>query len=232
MPLSPLCLVMTAIASTLRLIRDKLNEQFKAEDPTYPDDWVVLSNIVNPDGSSAERTTDKIVMTLAGIEHDTTVATWSRTVPAGSNQYGVVTPAVNVNLLVFFYANFYSNNYETGLRMISGTISFFQQNPWFTHASLVGLDPAIDKLAMELNNLDTTATNYLVGMLGAKYLPAVLYKLRLIPFRADTVSSFVPAAQGARGSAEAPLPIDGPAAPRPFPERNLIDPPRRGGKPR
>ncbi|MBK8251175.1 MAG: DUF4255 domain-containing protein [Polyangiaceae bacterium] len=212
---------MSAIATTLRLIRDKLNEQFKAADPSYPDDWVILSNIINPDGSEAERTADKIVMTLAGIEQDTTVATWNRTVPSGSNQFGIVTPAVNVNLLVLFYANFYGKNYEMGLRLIAGTISFFQQNPWFNHASLVGLDPVIDKIAIELNNLDTTQTNYLVGMMGAKYLPTVLYKLRMIPFRADTITGFVPAAQGARGSAEAPLPLDGRDVPRPFPDRNV-----------
>lgn len=221
---------MSAIASTLELIRDKLDEFFKNQDPQL-EDWVILSNIVDPEGRVNDAARNKIVMCLAGIEHDTTVATWNRTTPAGSNQYGVVTPPININLLVFFYANFYDKNYVEGLSLIAGVVSFFQQNPWFTHASLLGLDTSIDKVAMEMTNMDPTQTNYLVGMLGAKYLPSVLYKLRMIPFRADTVSGFVPAAQGVRGGAEAPqLDEQPPAAPRPFPARNLDDPPHRGRK--
>ena len=35
-----------------------------------------------------------------------------------------------------------------------------------------------------------------MGLLGTKYLPSVYYKVRLLPFQSDAMSSTTPAAQG------------------------------------
>lgn len=45
-------------------------------------------------------------------------------------------------------------------------------------------------------NIDPVEANYLVGMMGARYLPSIFYKVRMIPFQADAVAAVVPAAQG------------------------------------
>ena len=88
-----------------------------------------------------------------------------------------------IAMLVLFYANFSEQNYAEGLSLISKTLSFFQQTPWFTHANLPELDPGIDKLAFELMNLDLAELNLLFGMMGARYLPSVYYKVRVVPFQ-------------------------------------------------
>src|SRR5436853_173538 len=116
-------------------------------------------------------------MFLANIQHETAISTYNSTVPAKSGGgYVVVTPPLYIDLFVLFYANFLNNNYREGLGIISRTISFFQQNPWFTHANLPDLDPIIDKLTLEMTNLDVTDLNYLMGLMGTKYLPSVYYK--------------------------------------------------------
>jgi hypothetical protein len=74
-------------------------------------------------------------------------------------------------------------------------VSFFQQTPFFTHETLPDLDTAIDKITLELVNLDLTQTNHLMGMAGLKYLPAVLYRLRMIPFQSDAIAGVVPPAR-------------------------------------
>jgi hypothetical protein len=196
---------MSAIQSALERIRAKLDSSFKIADPRT-EDWVILSNLMDHAGNPYIGAQGKMVMFLAGIQHETVVNTHGgRTTPisgdkSGGIQHGIVSPPLYVNLLVLFFANFYNENYPVGLGMISRTIGFFQQNPFFTHDTLPGLDPAIDKLTLELMNLDLTQANYLMGMMGVKYLPAVLYRVRMIPFRSDAVTGVVPAARSLKPS--------------------------------
>jgi hypothetical protein len=186
---------MGAIDTTLELIRQKLNEFFSNTDPRE-EDWVILSNVVDHEGQNYEPAKDKVVMFLANIQHETTISTYNRTVPVKGDQYVIVAPPLYIDLFVVFFANFYDKNYREGLAMISRTISFFQQYPWFTHDNLPGLDPVIDKLTLEMTNLDVTGINYLMGLMGTKYLPSVFYKLRMIPFSSEAMQGEVPAARG------------------------------------
>lgn len=186
---------MSAIQTTLELVKQKLNEFFRNADPKA-DDWVILSNIVDHEGHPHDPAKDKVVMCLANIQHETTISTYNRATPVKGDQYAVVAPPLYIDLYVLFFANFYNKNYPEGLGMISRTISFFQQNPVFTHDSLPGLDPVIDKLTFEMFNLDMTGLNYLMGLMGAKYLPSAYYKVRMIPFDSAAMQGQVPAAQG------------------------------------
>ena len=193
---------MSVIKTTLELIRDKVNEYFRNADPR-DEDWVILSNILDHGGGVFEETKDKLVMFLANIQHETAISTYNSTVPAKSGGgYVVVTPPLYIDLFVLFYANFLDNNYREGLGIISRTISFFQQNPWFTHANLPDLDPIIDKLTLEMTNLDVTDLNYLMGLMGTKYLPSVYYKIRMIPFRGEAMQAETPATKGVRTPSE------------------------------
>ena len=195
---------LSAIQTTLELIRQKLNESFRNVDPKK-EDWVILSNIVDHTGHLYEPTKDKVVMFLANIRHETVISTYNHSVPIKGDQYAVVAPGLYIDLFVLFLANFYDKNYAEGLGMISRTISFFQQNPWFTHDNLPGLDPVIDKLTFEMTNLEVNDVNYLMGMVGTKYLPSVFYRVRLIPF-VSAIQGEVPAVQGV----QAPGGVDDP----------------------
>ncbi|HEX7288874.1 MAG TPA: DUF4255 domain-containing protein [Candidatus Angelobacter sp.] len=183
------------IETTLGLIRQKLNDFFSKIDPAV-EDWVVLSNIVDHEGRLYEETKDKIVMFLANIQHETVVSTYNRAVPIKDNKYAAVAPPLYIDLFVVFFANFYGRNYAQGLGMISRTISFFQQNSWFTHENLPDLDDVIDKLTFEITNLDMVDLSYLMGMLGTQYLPSVFYKVRMLPFAGDAMQAEIPAARG------------------------------------
>lgn len=183
------------IQTTLELIRQKLNEFFRNADPKE-DDWVILSNVADHEGHPYDEAKDKLVMYLANIQHETVISTYSRTTPVKGDQYAIVAPPLYIDLYVLFLANFYNKNYREGLGIISRTISFFQQSPVFTRDSLPGLDPVIEKLTFEMFNLDLTALNHLMGLMGAKYLPSAYYKVRMIPFDSAAMQGQVPAAQG------------------------------------
>lgn len=201
---------MSDIRRTLEVVRDRLNEVLGTLD-RRPEGMVVLANVVEPDGQPYEGAKDMLVMFLANVQREVTVSTYSRTTPVSDNKYAVIAPPLYIDLFVLFYANFYDKRYAEGLSVLTRTISFFQQNLWFTHENLPGLPPDIDKLTFELTNLELTDLNYLMGLVGVKYLPSVYYKVRMLPFVSDAMLAQVPAAQGVQ-TPSAPAPAEDAAA--------------------
>jgi hypothetical protein len=173
---------MAMIQTTLELIRRKLSDKLKVEDPRG-EDWVILSNIVDLNGEPFTNAQDKMVMCLANIQRETIISTYQRAeAAAGSEEIKLLPPPLYIDLFVLFYANFEGRNYGEGLGMISRTIAYFQQNSVFTRDNLPALDGRIDKLQFELTNLDLADLHCLLGNMGAKYLPSVYYKVSLTPF--------------------------------------------------
>jgi hypothetical protein len=173
---------MAMIQTTLELIRGKLNDRLLVEDPRH-EDAVILSNIVDLNGEPFPDAQNKVVMCLANIQREEMISTYQRAVPAaGGEAMKVVPPPLYIDLFVLFYANYEGRNYPEGLGVISRTIAFFQQNPVFTRDILPTLDGRIDKLQLEITNLDLDGLHCLLGNMGAKYLPSVYYKVRMIPF--------------------------------------------------
>lgn len=87
-------------------------------------------------------------------------------------------PEINLNLFLLITANF--NDYDTGLKFLSGAIRFFQSKSVFTPDNTPGLDPVVKKLIVELHSLSFEQQNHLWGSLGAKFMPSVLYKVRML----------------------------------------------------
>lgn len=179
---------MAIIATTLELIRGKLNDSIQNLD-RRTEDWVILSNIVDVDGRPYETATNKIVMCLTSVVDEKMISTYNAMARGSGEEYARISPPLYVDLYIAFIANFCNQNYSDGLVALSRTISFFQSNPWFSHDNVPKLDPAIDKLNLEFVNLDPVDVNYIMGMLGIKYLPSVFYKLRLLPFTSNQMTA-------------------------------------------
>lgn len=64
--------------------------------------------------------------------------------------------------------------------MIAGTIGHFQARPVLDHQNTPELDPRIDRLALDIANLSITELSQLWSILSGKYLPSVLYRVRLV----------------------------------------------------
>jgi hypothetical protein len=112
-----------------------------------------------------------------------------------ADRYAIVPPPLYINLFLLFFANFSEKNYPMGLGMISRTIAFFQENPYFNHQNLPDLPAPIDNLAFEFSNLDAQGLSYLMGLAGVNYLPSVYYKVRMLPFRREVIQQQASAAQ-------------------------------------
>lgn len=191
----PRSIILSILSNILGQVQGRLNEYCRTA-VVAPEDWVVLSNIVEQDGTPLDSVRNKIVMFLANIQHDTTIGSWNPAKPLNSSTYGIIPPPLYINLYVLFYANFSGRNYPQGIDMISLVLQFFQANPYFTHDNLPDLPPQVEKIAFEISNLDPMGLNYLMGLAGTKYLPSAYYRVRMIPLSSDTLQQQVPAASG------------------------------------
>ncbi|HET9398441.1 MAG TPA: DUF4255 domain-containing protein [Sphingomicrobium sp.] len=90
-------------------------------------------------------------------------------------------PDIRLNLLILFIARFHS--YEAGLAALSSVLEFFQANSLFDGGSAPSLDPAIDRLVVELHTLPMSEQNDLWGSLRLAYHPSLLFKVRMIAIR-------------------------------------------------
>jgi len=92
-------------------------------------------------------------------------------------------PEIKLNLHVLFAANFKA--YDQGLKQLSYVLTFFQGHPVFTRERYPGLDARIDRLGVDLIGLSFEQLNQLWAFVGAKQLPAVVYRVRLVALQDD-----------------------------------------------
>jgi hypothetical protein len=177
------------IYETLSCITEVINKHFSRE-LHVNEEKVVLSGIVNQDGSVAIQGENKVLVTLINIEKEAL----GKSVPgyAPGMVHAKTAPPVCVNLYVLFSAYFSGNNYAEALRFISFVMAFFQSRNVFTPADTPSLDRRIDKLVFEMESMGTERLNNVWATLGAKYMPSVVYKMRMLTFDDSIIREYRP----------------------------------------
>jgi len=133
--------------------------------------------LVNDDGklAIAEGT---IGLVLINIEEErTTRAQLPERVLLGGREV-ILPPEIRLNLTLMAAANM--GSYDLTLKTLSQVIIFFQAHPVFTADDYPSLDGQIGKLCVDMQSVSHEALNQIWATLGAKYLPSVLYRVRLI----------------------------------------------------
>ena len=183
------------INSAISHLASQLN-QFLKRSFELNEDVVVVSNILEQDGSVSPNVNNKVVIMLTNIEKDTVPYRQNMNAGMGGGadhgRSGVSQRPVYLNLYLIFVANFSGNNYSEALKFISKTIGFFQRQPVFDQQSTPGLDPRIEKLILDIENLSIQDLSNLWGLLSGKYLPSILYKVRMVSFDAEDIVGQVP----------------------------------------
>ena len=156
------------LPSTLEVVRQQLN-LFLQNAAARSDDWVVLTSLLEADGSPNSGALNRIVMLLTNIQRE-------------NGRGGLPGAPLEVAVDLGFIANFPAAQYGDGLMALSLVIACLHQQPLLTPASHPGLDLDVEKVSLELLNQSPADLNHLFGMLGAKYQPAVFYRLRLLPY--------------------------------------------------
>ena len=164
------------IYEALTCITEEINEFFRSK-LKINEEKIVLSGLINQDGTVAIQGENKVIVTLINIEKE----------PAGKTHNGVSartlsngsTP-LSINVYVLFSAYFSSTNYPEALRFLSFIIAFLQDKSVFSQSNTPRLDDAIEKLTFEMESVGSEKLNNIWSTLGAKYMPSVLYTMRVI----------------------------------------------------
>jgi hypothetical protein len=169
------------IDTALDFISKRLNDFLRVQydDKSNSVEYIQLNNIAWNDQatSPSQSTVNNSFITLVNIEEDLISKSPDNFVRTNS---GVIykNPKIFLNLYVLFAANL--NSYAESLTRLSFIIQFFQIKNVFTTLDSPGLPAGIDKLIFDLKTLSFQDLNNLWGILGSKYLPSVVYILRLV----------------------------------------------------
>ncbi len=168
------------IDKALLFIEREVNAYFDARFGPATQKWVTVGNIArfaDSEGGGNDDSSGRALMTLVNIEEDRVAKSPEhsfRTVDGVRYQ----NPEIPLNLYVLFTAT--SNTYTLALQTVSLIIQCFQGSNVFHSATNPRLDPAIDRLILDLFTLNFEQINHLWSTLGGKYMPSVLYRVRMI----------------------------------------------------
>lgn len=188
------------INNVLQEIISKLNKAIDTE--TRPDDTVFMANIAFADPniapSSPQRSlNNKIVASVVNIEEEKTLKNHPRIPqnPGSPTEFKFSRAPIYLNLYVLFSAN--NDDYSNALLYLSRIFAFFHKTNSFelsvdsnlepidvlgrANANLVKIDLRVNA---ELCSLNFQELNQLWGILGGKYIPSVMYKLRVLELKA------------------------------------------------
>ncbi|MDQ3112378.1 MAG: DUF4255 domain-containing protein [Bacteroidota bacterium] len=166
------------IDQVLQYIVAELNRYFRVRFGLN-ENIVVLSGLVNMDGTPALQQDNKIVLTMLNVEQEKVVATNGNYQSSG-DRTSKVNPPVFINLYLLFSGYFPGSNYAEALKFISGVITFFQSNISFAREDASGLPDGVDKIVFDLQKFTYQDLSHIWGMLGSKHMPSVGYKLRML----------------------------------------------------
>jgi hypothetical protein len=176
------------IYEALTCLSEELNDFFKLK-LSIAEEKIVLSGLMNADGTVAIPGENKIVITLVNLEKETLHKLPSKAI---TNSFGNQNVPLQINIYVLFSAYFSSTNYGESLRFISFIIAYFQGKNVFTKSNTPKMDPKLEKLSIEMVDMSMDALSNLWSLVGAKYMPSVLYKIRMLHFDESVVSEFRP----------------------------------------
>lgn len=167
------------IQESLTFIVDQVNEYLSNKIGDTP---VVLNALVDQKGD-IQIANDDVACTLVSLEEERI----GKSQVAYEVVNGVSTmknPPLKFNLYILFAANprisTTNTNYGEGLKVISHIITCFQGKNVFDKYNSPDFPPGIEKLIMEVYSLPIEQQNYMWSALGAKYIPSILYRVRLI----------------------------------------------------
>lgn len=190
------------IAKALTFVSDFLNHQIKMS-YGIDENRVVISSLINPDGTITENIENKIVISVINLEHETTVNSSGNYINGGNNNFGKISPPVYLNIYLLISANYDSGNYIEALKMLSTVIGVFQANTYFTQQKNPTMPSPLEKLTFEIFNLPINELSHIWSGIGAKYVPSIVYKVRMISIREDLITKEVPGLSGVQNNPQA-----------------------------
>lgn len=180
------------IHTCLSFLTNELNDYLKRRTGSPTVDRVYLTSVAT-EGGGVVIPDKSLGVSLINIEEDRVYKDQKSTLINSSGNVERLNPEIKLNLYVLISANFQNtdaedstDDYVEGLKQLSWIISFFQAKNVFTPENspkMADFDPALTKLVVELYSYSFEQLYNFWSVVGAKYLPSVLYKIRILTFQ-------------------------------------------------
>jgi len=146
------------------------------------DDLVIVSPPTDLDGSKSSKIQNKILIFISNIEKDTFSKSYRQNFNPANNRTAVSSPPLFITMTVTVAANFSTDHYTDGLKVLSHVLAFFNRHSSFNRQNSPDLPKNIEQLNMELESIPGDQLNHMWGIFGSHYLPSCNYRVRaLIP---------------------------------------------------
>lgn len=154
---------------------------------------VTPGNLLTQSGTVTNGLEGRVVLSLVNIEEDRISRSLNSFRQQPNGQVEKLKPEIRLNLYLLFIANppgdGSGDNFITSLENLSKVIAFFQTKNFFDRQNTPSLDERIEKIVLDTYSLTFEQQNHLWGALGAKYMPSVMYKARLVKIQEEEVVS-------------------------------------------
>jgi Pvc16 N-terminal domain len=144
------------------------------------EDLVIAAPLHEPDGAIATVAANRLLVFLVNIEREAGAFAPTARASSVAVRRAVTAEPLHLNLLVMFAANCAAANYQEALKLISFTAAYFQSHSLLDHYKDPDLDERIERLTLELEAMTINDLSNLWGVLGGRYLPSVLYRVRMV----------------------------------------------------
>jgi hypothetical protein len=178
------------IDKTLTFLLGEVNTLLGAVFPSSEPN-AVLSALALTDGSAPPGIENKIVMTVANIERESSAISRQLSSRLENGAAARLQPPLNLNVYFLLSASF-TGDYVESLRVLSTAVGFLQSKPVFTAQNSAAFPRGLERLTVEMVNLDIQALQNLWAGIGAKYLPSVYYKARMLAIQDGWIAERTP----------------------------------------
>ena len=137
-----------------------------------------ISEILSADTSSSG-TNAEIIISLINIEENR-ISRDPQNFIKKSTGIILKNPAIHLNLSLLFTSIKKGSGYESSITNVQKVIEFFQIKSVFDHINTPALDPGIEKLILDMVSMNLEQLNQLWSIIGNKYCPSVIYKMRMV----------------------------------------------------
>lgn len=188
------------INEALNLLKNEINVYLDLKNGNpIGEKLIVLSNVALGSGDWAIPP-QKLGISLINVEEEKVFKDQQTQFRNSAGQYEQYNPELKLNLYVLICSNYVNDpqvaddtKYEQGLRQLSSVISFFQGKNVFTPENTPVMANVeyqyLKKLVIELYSYSFEQQFNFWSILGAKYLPSVLYKVRMLTYQERLVQS-------------------------------------------
>lgn len=166
------------INASLQFLVSQLNQHLRRKF-SVQENIAIVSKMMDNDGRESENATNKLVMFLANVEKDSMTQTSTKPEYDGFRNI-IHSKPIFLNLHIVLAANFKASHYEESLKYLSRAVGFFQDHSVFDRTSFPELATGLEKLIVDVENLNLQEMCNLWSLVGCKYVPSVMYKVRTV----------------------------------------------------